>query len=325
MKAVFLDFETLGPNDIDISELKTHLPNLKIYGNTTAKELDTHIDNAEILLVNKISLDAGSLDAASKLQLVCVSATGTDNIDLEAAKKNNIAVCNIRDYCTPSVTQHVFSMILSLNQHLEEYRDQVRKGYWQSSKNFCLLTPTIRELKGKKIGIIGLGTLGQGVAKIAHSFGMKVIAGELSWRKNGKKPNNFKNVLRLPLSEVLEQSDILSLHCPLNEKTHHLINAETLSIMKSDALLINTARGKLIDNKALLEKLSRNEIGGAGIDVLDEEPPIKGNILIDAKLNNLILTPHIAWSSREARQRAVNEMLLNILSFLDGGKRNRLV
>jgi glycerate dehydrogenase len=325
MKAVFLDFATLGPADLDTSELNAHLPDLSIYEHTSDAELIHRIAAAEILLVNKISLSATALAAAPKLKLICLAATGSDNIDLKAAAAQGITVCNIRDYCTASVVQHVFALILTLTQHLENYRDQVRTGEWQRSSDFCLLSPPIRELRGKTLGLIGLGTLGGGVAAVARAFGMRVIAARLPWRTAAPAGKDGQSAPRIALEALLEQADIVSLHCPLNDDTRHIIDAYALGLMKSDALLINTARGGLVDSNALLDELTRGELGGAGIDVLEEEPPVSGNALIDARLDNLIVTPHIAWSAREARQNALDEMMANILAFAAGESRNRLV
>jgi len=275
-------------------------------------------------VVNKIQLGAATLHALPKLKLICLAATGTDNVDLEKAKELDIAVCNIREYCTPSVVQHVFALILALNQHLLSYRSAIQAGAWQASHNFCLLEPPVRELRGKTLGVIGLGALGSGVAGVARAFGMRVIAARLPWRSTVPPSGSGQSAPRLPLHELLQQSDIVSLHCPLNEDTRHLIDAAALELMKQDALLINTARGGLVDSAALLAALESEEIAGAGIDVLEQEPPVDGDPLINGQLPNLIVTPHIAWSAREARQRALDEILANIVAFQKGEERNRV-
>ena len=325
MKTVFLDFATLGPAQLDTTKLHEQCPELMLHDYTPRELVAERIANAEILMVNKVSIDRQTLLSAPNLKLICLAATGSDNIDLEAAEENDVAVANIRDYCTASVVQHVFALILMLTQNLSSYQNQVLKGEWTRSQSFCLLNPPIRELEGKTLGLIGLGTLGGGVAAVARAFGMRVIAARLPWRTMSPAGDDGQSAPRVVLESLLEQADIVSLHCPLNDDTREIINAETLSLMKSDALLINTARGGLVDSAALLDELERGELGGAGIDVLANEPPMADDILINAQLPNLIVTPHIAWSAVEARQRALDEMLANIRAFQDNKIRNRLV
>jgi glycerate dehydrogenase len=325
VKTGFLDFATLHPDDLDASGVSAKLANVEFWQQSSPNELRERLKTLEVAVVNKLTLDAKLLDQAPALKLICLAATGTDNIDLEAARAHNIAVCNIREYCTPSVIQHVFALILALTQNLNDYRTQLANGAWQRSENFCLLDPPIRELSGKTLGLIGLGALGSGVAGVARAFNMRVIAARLPWRTAAPASDTGHSAPRLPLNEVLQQSDIVSLHCPLNDDTHHIINTSALEQMKRDALLINTARGGLVDANALLHALQNEEIGGAGIDVLEQEPPIAGNVLLKAQLSNLIVTPHIAWSAREARQRALDEILKNILAFQAGEQHNRVV
>jgi glycerate dehydrogenase len=325
MKGVFLDFETLGPGDIDSSALNRLLPNLDYHASSSPAEVSERLQGADVALVNKIRLDADTLAKAPDLKLICLAATGSDNVDLAAAQARGIAVCNIRDYCTPSVVQHVFGLILLLTLKLDDYRAQVKAGKWQQSTSFCLLSPPIRELRDKTLGLIGLGTLGRGVAAVGRAFGMRVVAASLPWRSRAPLGDDGQSAPRLSLEALLEQSDIVSLHCPLTDDTRHIIDAAALSLMKPDALLINTARGALIDSVALVDALGRGELGGAGIDVLDEEPPVTGHPLLDANLPNLIITPHMAWSARESRQRALDDMADNIRAYLAGESRNRLV
>jgi glycerate dehydrogenase len=325
MKTAFLDFETLHPDDLDTGNVNAKLDEVEYWPNSNPAELRERLSAIEVAVVNKLQLDADLLDSAPGLKLICLAATGTDNVDLDAASKQNIAVCNIREYCTPSVVQHVFALILALTQNLNEYRARVLNGDWQISDNFCLLDPPIRELSGKTIGLIGLGALGSGVAGVARAFNMRVIAARLPWRTDAPASESGQTAPRLPLHELLQQSDIVSLHCPLNDDTRHIIDASALDQMKSDALLINTARGGLVDTEALLHALQGEEIAGAGIDVLEQEPPIDGNALLTASLPNLIVTPHIAWSARESRQRALDEIVKNIVAFQNGEARNRIV
>ena len=318
MKSAFLDFDSLGPADIDASALKVTLPGIALYPASKDPEIDTRIAGCEILLVNKVRLDRGRLASVPKLRLVALAATGTDNIDLAAARELNIAVCNIRNYATPSVVQHVFGLVLALTLRLEEYRQLLRAGAWELSPHFCLLDYPGRELAGRTLGIVGYGQLGQAVGAVGRAFGMHVVAA-----RSDRQPTGA-SVDRLALPELLAAADVLSLHCPLTPATQHLINGESLRQMRPDALLINTARGGLVDSGALLDALRHRALGGAAIDVLPEEPPAPGNALLDARLPNLIVTPHIAWAARESRQRALDEVIANVRDFLSGGQRNRV-
>jgi len=324
MKTVFLDFQSLRPEDLDTSALEEKLESIQVWQNTPQDSLVERLTQTQVAVINKVRIDTAAMRALPELKLICLAATGTDNVDLAAAKELGIAVTNIREYCTPSVVQHVFALILALTQNLSTYQSAIRAGAWQSSTQFCLLDPPIRELQGKTMGLIGLGALGSGVAGVARAFGMRVIAARLPWRSAQTPSGSGQSAPRLPLHELLQQSDIISLHCPLNDDTRHIIDGTALELMKRDALLINTARGGLVDSAALVAALEREEIGGAGIDVLEHEPPIDGDPLIDKTLPNLIVTPHIAWSAREARQRALDEILTNILAFQSGQQRNRV-
>jgi len=325
MKTVFLDFDSLHPADLDTAQLDEKLSDVTLYPDTQSTEIAARIAGAEAVVVNKVRLDAATLNNAPGLRLACLAATGTDNVDLVAAQAAGIAVCNIRDYCTPSAVQHVFALILALTQNLSAQQAAVAAGEWQKSSQFCLLEPPSRELQGKTLGVIGLGALGSGVAGVARAFGMRVIAARLPWRSSLPASDTGQSAPRLPLHELLQQSDVVTLHCPLTDDTRHLIDAAALDQMKRDALLINTARGGLVDSAALRTALEHEEIGGAGIDVLEEEPPVNGDPLLEVSLPNLIITPHIAWSAREARQRALDEILANIAAFERGEERNRVV
>ena len=324
MKTVFLDFDTLHPADLDTRELDELLTSAEFWPDSSTEQLNERLQSAEVVVVNKVHLNRETIAAASALRLICLAATGSDNVDLDAASEQGIAVCNIRDYCTPSVIQHVFALILTLTQKLDAYRERVNSGEWQTSGQFCLLDPPIRELHNQTIGLIGLGALGNGVAGVARAFGMRVIAARLPWRTDAASDEDGQNPPRLPLRELLQQSDIVSLHCPLNTDTQHIIDAGALDQMRHDALLINTARGGLVDSLALVSALANNDIAGAGIDVLIEEPPTSGDPLLKAELPNLIVTPHIAWSAREARQRALDQVLANIVAFTRNEQLNRL-
>jgi len=261
-------------------------------------------------------LDAATLAQAPELKLICVAATGTNNVDLAAAKERGITVCNVRAYGTAAVVQHVFSLITALSNNLLAYTAAVREGRWQRSEQFCLMDYPIRELAGRVMGIVGYGELGQAVARLAEAFGMQVLVAARIGAEADGQPG------RVPLDELLGRVDVLSLHCPLTEQTRGMIGAAELAHMKADALLINTARGGLVDEPALAEALREGRLGGAGFDVLTVEPPRQGNPLLAADLPNLILTPHMAWASRESRQRLLDQVADNIQAYRQGRPQN---
>lgn len=313
MLGVFLDRKSLDLGDLDLSPLENSLPSFRHYPATEPQQVTERIRDATVVISNKVVLDATALAAAPMLKLICVAATGTNNIDLEAAAKRGITVCNTRGYGTPSVVQHVFTLILSLLTRLPDYRRAVAEGQWQTADQFCLLNFPIRELAGKKLGIVGYGELGRGVARIAEAFGMRVL---IAQRPAGTVENDGEG--RVPLPTLLPQLDVLSLHCPLTPETRGLIGEWELALMRRDAILINTARGGIVDEGALAEALRRGALAGAGVDVLTEEPPVNGNPLLDPTIPNLIVTPHCAWGSRESRQRLGDQLVENIHSFLKG-------
>ena len=325
MKAAFLDFDSLGPADIDSSALLATLPDIMLYPFTADDEIDARAAGCEVLLVNKVRLNRARLEALPALRLVCLAATGTDNVDLATARERDIAVCNIRNYATASVVQHVFGLLLALTLRLDEYRQLLSRGAWQQSRHFCLLDYPSRELAGRTLGIVGYGQLGQAVGAVGQAFGMRVIAAR-SLREADDQTFTpaAPYVDRLVLPELLAAADVVSLHCPLTPATRHLINRESLGRMRRDAVLINTARGDLVDCGALLAALRAGLLGAAAIDVLPEEPPTAGHPLLDTGLENLIVTPHIAWAARESRQRALDEVVANVRDFFAGGRRNRV-
>jgi glycerate dehydrogenase len=257
------------------------------------------------------------LRVAPKLKLVAVAGTGTDNIDIAAARELGVAVCNVRGYCTASLVQHTWGLILSLTQHLPEYARLVGAGSWAQNELLTVLSLPIRELNGRILGIVGWGELGRGVARIATVFGMRIVIAE----RRGAAPRAG----RATLDELLAVADIVSLHCPLTDSTRGLLGAREFALMKSDALLINTARGSLVDGHALAGALKAGRLGGAGIDVLPQEPPTADDPLLDPAIPNLILTPHVAWAAKESRQRCLDEIAANIRDFIDGGRRSRVV
>jgi glycerate dehydrogenase len=277
---------------------------------TRPELLAERLAEATVVVSNKVRLDAAAFAATPQLRLVCVAATGTNNVDLDAAQRHGITVCNVRGYATPSVVQHVYALLLALTTRLPDYQRDVAAGRWQASPYFCLLDHPIRELAGRNLGIVGYGELGSAVARLAAGFGMTVLVAQ---RAGGDAQAG-----RLALADLLPQVDVLSLHCPLTPQTRGLIGARELALMKPDALLINTARGGLVDETALADALRKGKLGGAGIDVLSEEPPRADNPLLAADIPNLIVTPHIAWASREARQRVIEAIATNIRAFLAG-------
>lgn len=312
--AVFLDRGSIDTGDIDFSSLQKALANWQFFDATQPNELAERIASADVLISNKVLIDKASIAKAKNLKLICIAATGTNNVDLLAAREAGIKVCNVPGYASASVTQHTFTLILALAGKLAEYQRAVRNGDWSRARSFCLLDYPVIELQGKNIGIMGYGDIGQGVSSLAKSLGMNVL---VSARK-GQQPG----VGRTAFDKVLRESDVLTLHCPLTDETRGMIGAAELALMKPSALLINTARGGLVDEIALLNALQEHRLGGAGLDVLCEEPPSLEHPLLNAKLSHLICTPHMAWGSRESRQRLVEEISKNIQAAKNHQPRN---
>ncbi|WP_369162120.1 2-hydroxyacid dehydrogenase [Candidatus Thiodiazotropha sp. LNASS1] len=316
-KGVFLDVGSVDPSDIVWSPLKAMARHWGWHRATASRQTMERIIDAELVISNKVVLDHSQLIACRNLKLICIAATGSNNVDLEAAAELGIAVTNVTGYATPSVVQHVFSLILSLATQQQNYQKAVTRGDWQRANHFCFLDYPIWELSGKCMGILGYGELGRGVGRLAKAFGMNVLVAQ--------RPGSGPSPERVPLDELLPQVDVLSLHVPLTPNTRNLIGTRELALMQPHALLINTARGGIVDESALAEALVNGKLGGAGIDVLVAEPPVDGNPLLDPEVPNLIVTPHIAWASREARQRLVDDVTVNIQAFLAGKIRNRVV
>lgn len=285
------------------------------YDETDATQVVERLRDATIAICNKLALRQDVLSQLPKLKLIAVAATGTDNVDLEYCRTHNLAVCNTRGYALGSLPEHALMLMLALRRNLVAYRDDVKAGRWHESRKFCLLDHPINDLRGTVLGIVGFGTLGQAMAQLGNALGMEVIVAE---HKNATSIRSGRKAF----ADVLRHSDVLSLHCPLTEETKNLIGAAELSQMKRDALLINTARGGLIDDEALLAALKEQRLGGAGIDVLRVEPPREGNPLLDADLHNLIVTPHNAWASRQAMQTLADQLVDNLEAFVRGEPRN---
>lgn len=313
MRGVFLDAGSLARPDIDMAPLGHESIVWAYYDFTPRGTVIERVAEADIVITNKVMVDSAALEAAKRLKLICIAATGTNNVDLDAARRRGVTVCNVLGYATPSVVEHVFTLMLALMRHLPDYQQAVQNGRWQKSLHFSFIDFPINELSGKALGIVGYGELGQAVAKVAEAFGMRILIAE--------RPGAARRADRVPLAELLPQADVLSLHCPLTPETRGMISAKELHLMKRGAMLINTARGGIVDEAALVEALRSGRLGGAGVDVLTQEPPAENPLLAD-DIPNLIITPHIAWASREARQRLVNEVAANIGAFLQGKARN---
>ncbi len=311
MLSVFLDRDSLDHHDLDFSGLERILPDLRYYSATASAEVVARIEAAEVVISNKVMLDAAAIQQAPRLKLIIVAATGVNNVDLEAAAARGVTVCNCRGHVTQAVVQHVFALLLGLYTRWPDYQQAVRDGRWQQASQFCLLDFPIRELAGKTLGIVGYGELGRGVARVAEAFGMRVLIAQ--------RPGTVEALAeRTPLPALLPQVDVLSLHCPLTPATRGLIGAWELALMQRDAILINTARGGLVDEALLADALRQGALGGAGVDVLSLEPPVNGNPLLAPDIPNLIVTPHCAWGSRESRQRLVGQLVENVQGFLAG-------
>ncbi len=311
MKAVILDADTLGSGDISLAPLTGQPLQWNVYENSEPSQVAAHLANAEVVLTNKVVIGGEEMDAAPGLRYIGVLATGTNVVDLEAATSRGVVVSNVTNYGTGSVVQHTWAMILALVTRLPDYNVAALDGSWASSGRFCLMDYPVAELAGKTLGIVGYGQLGRGVAEIGRAFGMNVCVASLPWRHGDQSG-------RVPLDTLLREADVLTLHCPLTEETRGLIGRRQLAMMKPQALLINCARGGLVDEQALAEALEDGEIAGAGVDVLSEEPPVNGNPLLNPALPNLIVTPHSAWVALESRQRLVQQAGDNLRAFLTG-------
>ena len=310
-RAVFLDRDTLDRGDLDFRALDSLCPDWRSHGRTSPDRRVAHIDDAEIVITNKVVMDAATLAACPAVGLINVVATGVDNIDVEAARARGITVSHCRGYGTEAVSQHAIGLMLALCTRLVDYVDAVRRGRWEQSRDFCLLDYPISELAGQTLLVVGYGTLGAAVARKADALGMRVIIAE---RPGVTTPREG----RVRFDDGIAEADIVTLHCPLTESTRGMIDATVLGQMKSSALLINTARGALVDEPALVEALRTGEIAGAGLDGLSKEPPVTGNPLLAAGLPNLLITPHSAWGSQRARQRIVDQTVENIRGWLNG-------
>ncbi|MDO6681684.1 D-2-hydroxyacid dehydrogenase [Oceanobacter sp. 5_MG-2023] len=300
MKAVFLDADTF--NDVDMTPIHDCVSELVLYPTTSPEELGPRAAGADLLITNKVNISA---DVMTGKRGILVVATGLNNVDLETAQQLGVPVLNVQNYGTASVAQHTMMLMLSLAGQLPRYQQDVAQGAWQQSPFFCLMNHPTRELTNKRLILVGEGTLGSAVARLAEAFGMQVEFAARPGKANDTRPS---------LDSLLPTADVLSFHCPLTEHTRHLLNADNLTRIKPDCLVVNCARGGIIDEVAALDALQQGQLGGLAVDVLPTEPPVDGHPLLEA-LNtglNLMVTPHNAWISPEARQNIINLTAANI-------------
>lgn len=315
MNIVIMEANTLG-TDVDLNMFR-ELGEVIVYGESNPNENANRIKDADVIIVNKIPLNAGILDTAKNLKLICLTATGTNNVDFAYTNARNITVANVKGYSTQSVVQHTFALLFYIYEKLSYYDQYVKSGDYTRSDIFSNFDKKFRELAGKTWGIIGLGEIGRGVAAIAKLFGCRVIY----YSTSGKNQNS--DYEQVEFQTLLATSDIISIHAPLNDQTTDLISEEAISQMKPSAVLLNLGRGPIVNQEALAKALLENRIAGAGLDVLTIEPMSKDNPLLQVQdSTKLIITPHIAWATVEARQRCAQEVYLNIKAYLDHEQRN---
>ncbi len=285
------------------------------YGESRAGQVVDRLRGATIVISNKLALREPDLARLPELKLIAIAATGFDCVDLDYCRGRGIAVSNVRGYAANSVSEHALMLVLALRRNLLAYRQDVQQGRWQQSKQFCLLSHTLHDLRGCTLGIVGYGAIGKAMARLAESIGMRVLISE---HKNATSIRAG----RTSFAETLRESDVVSLHCPLTGDTQDMFTRAEFEMMKRDALLINTARGGLVEEKALIEALQNDVIAGAAFDALREEPPREGNPLLEPNLPNLIVTPHVAWASNEAMQALADQLIDNLEAFVRGQPRN---
>lgn len=305
-KMVFLDAASLP--GVDLAPLQQTGLRLSTFPHSCATEVTDRLAGATVAIVNKVVLDAKTLATLPELKLICVTATGINNIDVAAATAAGVQVCNVRDYALDAVPQHCMALLLALVNQILPYQQAVQRGDWSRSAQFCLLDYPIRQLRGLNFTVVGYGGLGQATAALARAFGMQILIAERPDASN-IRPG------RLSFRQALAQADVLSLHCPATADNQHLLNETTLSWLKPDALLLNTGRGSLIDSAALATALKNKRIGGAALDVLEQEPPPADHPLLDPAIPNLLLSPHVAWASGQAMQAIINQTAENILAW----------
>lgn len=309
-RAVFLDYQSLRPADLNLASLRALPLDLELFDATSPGQTAERVREADIVISNKVVLDAAVIAAAPRLKLIAVTATGTNNVDKAAAAARGIAVANVSAYGTAAVAQHTFALLLALSNRLQAYHRDALDGTWSRSPVFCLMDHPVIDLEGKTLGLIGYGELGQAVGRLGDAFGMRLLVAE---GQGGAQAG------RVPLATVLREADVLSLHCLLSPQTEKIINATTLALMKPSAILLNTARGGLVDEAALADALRKGRLAGAGLDVLSVEPPPQDHVLLAGDIPGLLVTPHCAWVSPAARQRLLDSTADNIAAFLRSG------
>ncbi|MBA8734691.1 D-2-hydroxyacid dehydrogenase [Chromobacterium violaceum] len=311
---VFLDRDSL-PVPVPVFGFPVHY---REYPATASEQLAAHAAGADIVISNKVPLSREAIAALPELRLVAIAATGYNHVDLDACRERGVAVCNIRHYGDHTVAEHAFMLMMALMKNLPAYQRDVAAGVWSQSRQFCHFGAPIREVRGATLAIVGSGGIGGQLAQMARAFGMEVLFAE---RKGATRIREE----RVPFDEALARADVVSLHCPLTEETRGMIAQPELMAMKPGAILINTARGGLVDEADLVAALKYGQLGGAGFDVLSSEPPSPDNPLLKARLPNLIVTPHVGWASGEAMRRLAAQLVANIEAFVDGRKVNRLI
>lgn len=312
MKAVFLDAKTFS-EQVDLSAIKSQVKELNVYPVTAPEEVVERTFDADIIITNKVVIDADVIKQLPNLSLICVAATGVNNIDLDAATEANIVVKNVSGYAEYTLAQYVFSQILAHYSDIQHHNEFAQGATWPQSDTFCLHSKPMFELKEKTLGLVGYGVLAKAVERIALAFGMQVVIAD---RKDATKLRDG----RQPFEAVMKNSDIISLHCPLTAETEHLIDAHALSLMKPTAMLINTARGAVVNSLDLKQALENNQIALAVLDVLEQEPPPADHPLLQAPLKNLKITGHIAWATLEAQQRLLTMLAGNIKAFKESSR-----
>lgn len=318
-KIVCLDGYTLNPGDLSW-EAFDQLGNLTVYDRTPVKLIDERAQGATVVLTNKTPLSDVALQTLPDLKYIGVLATGHNIVDVESASNRGIVVSNVPLYGTDTVAQHTFALILEMIRKVHIHHEAVQRGDWCRCDDWCFSLAPIMELTGKTLGIVGMGRIGRATARIGAAMGMCLVGHDLYW-PSSEQLGDLK-VLSLPMDDVFTRADVVSMHCPLTDQTQRLVNADRLKMMKPTSLLVNTSRGPLVDNQALADALRQGTIAGAGLDVLDEEPPSTDNPLLRAP--NCIITPHIAWYAKEARQRMMDTAVQSLKAFLDGEPINQV-
>ncbi len=313
MHGVFLDTATMQPDELDFTGLRATLPSWTFHENTAPADVGTRIADATVIVTNKVVINGEHIRANPQLRLICVCATGINNVDAQAVQEAGVAVRNVTHYASAAVAQHTLALMLGLATQWHRYARRVEDGDWAQSPMFCLMDLPAIELAGKTLGIVGAGDLGTQVARLGEAFRMDVVVAELPHRAGSAR--GALAWPRLPWNAFLPACDVISIHCPLTPETRDLFDARALAAMKPSAFLVNTARGGIVNEAALLDALREKRIAGAALDVLEQEPPPRDHPLIAARLPNLIITPHNAWTSRECRQRLLDGVTRNIRTF----------